>query len=47
MPCVLVEVSFIDHHREGKRLASEAYQDLLAKALLKGVENFLKEQNLS
>jgi N-acetylmuramoyl-L-alanine amidase len=47
MPCVLVEVSFIDHSREGKRLLSEAYQKLLAQALLKGVKDFLKEQNLS
>jgi N-acetylmuramoyl-L-alanine amidase len=37
MPCILVEVSFIDHPIEGKRLGSTKYQDLLSTAIYEGI----------
>jgi N-acetylmuramoyl-L-alanine amidase len=40
MPCVLAEVSFIDHPLEGKRLAEKRYRRLIAQALYEGVRNF-------
>lgn len=45
MPCVLVEVSFIDHQVEGKLLADKKYQKLIAKALYEGVLKFLVRSN--
>jgi N-acetylmuramoyl-L-alanine amidase len=45
MPCVLVEVSFIDHHVEGVRLASPAYQKLVAEGLYQGILSYFKNQN--
>lgn len=41
MPCVLVEVSFIDHKKEGKLLADPKYQKLIAAALYEGVIKFI------
>lgn len=40
MPCILTEVSFIDHPLEGKRLGDERYQVLIAQALYEGVRAF-------
>jgi N-acetylmuramoyl-L-alanine amidase len=40
MPCVLVEVSFIDHPMEGKRLSDRKYQKLVAQSLYQGVRNY-------
>ena len=42
MPCVLVEVSFIDHPEEGKRLISERYQRLVANGIYDGVLKYLQ-----
>lgn len=42
MPCVLVEVSFIDHKLEGLLLADKRYQKLIAEALYKGIVKFLE-----
>lgn len=44
MPCVLVEVSFIDHPMEGKRLGDKRYQRLIAQALYEGVKNFFAKR---
>ena len=41
MPCVLAEVSFIDHPFEGKLLADKKYQKLIAEALYEGIVRFL------
>jgi N-acetylmuramoyl-L-alanine amidase len=41
MPCVLVETAFLTHPDEGRRLATEAYQDLVAEGLYAGVARFL------
>jgi N-acetylmuramoyl-L-alanine amidase len=41
VPAVLVELGFVNHPVEGPRLASEAYQRLLAEALAEGIETFL------
>ena len=40
MPCVLAEVSFIDHPVEGRRLADRKYQKLVALALYQGIKEF-------
>ncbi len=40
MPCVLVEISFIDHPVEGRRLADRKYQKLVALALFQGIRDF-------
>ncbi len=40
MPCVLVEVSFIDHKVEGVRLSKSEYRDYLAQGIVFGVKNY-------
>lgn len=40
MPCVLSEISFIDHPVEGRRLGEERYQKLIAQALYEGIRKF-------
>ncbi len=40
MPAVLVEVGFITHPREAKRLMNKKYQKTLAKGLANGVERY-------
>ncbi len=47
MPCVLVEVSFIDHPLEGKRLGERRYQHLIAQSLYEGVQAYFahREKN--
>lgn len=42
MPCILVEVAFIDQAEEGKRLADRRYQRLIAEGLFRGIDSFLK-----
>jgi N-acetylmuramoyl-L-alanine amidase len=41
MPAILVETSFLSHPEEEKRLASDKYQEEVAKAIAQGVEEFL------
>ena len=43
-PAVLVEVGFISHPEEGKRLEQPHYQAKLAEAIAKGVQIFWEEQ---
>ena len=40
MPSVLVEVGYISHKREGRRINTKAYQKLIAKGIAKGVESY-------
>ena len=42
MPCVLLEVSFIDHKVEGQRLISREYQHLIALAVFDGITAYLE-----
>lgn len=42
-PAVLVEVGFISHPEEGKRLNDTAYQQKLASAIAAGVKRFLEQ----
>ncbi|MFP2900644.1 N-acetylmuramoyl-L-alanine amidase [Corallococcus sp. 4LFB] len=44
MPAILVETSFLSHAEEEKRLASERYQDEVAKNIVLGVEEFLGDR---
>lgn len=47
MPCVLVEVSFLTHAREGPRLAQPSYQDAIAEGLLHGIERFVENSRMA
>ncbi len=42
-PAVLVEVGYISHPREGRRLQDERYQDQIALAISEGARAFLSE----
>lgn len=42
-PAILVEVGYISHPEEGKRLAQKAYQDKLARAIAEGVKSFVEQ----
>lgn len=44
MPAILVETSFLSHPEEEMRLASEAYQNVLARSIAQGVEAFLGDR---
>lgn len=44
MPAILVETSFLSHTEDEKRLASERYQDEVAKSIVLGVEEFLGDR---
>ncbi len=41
IPSILVETAFISNPEEEKRLVNPAYQDKMARAILKGIEHFL------
>jgi N-acetylmuramoyl-L-alanine amidase len=47
MPCVLVEVSFLSHATEGKRLKTKKYQDLLARGIAQGVQDYARKTQLT
>ncbi|HEX8439545.1 N-acetylmuramoyl-L-alanine amidase [Archangium sp.] len=44
MPAILVETAFLSHPEEEKRLASEKYQDDVARAIAHGVDDFIGER---
>ncbi|NNB98093.1 N-acetylmuramoyl-L-alanine amidase [Corallococcus exiguus] len=44
MPAILVETSFLSHAEDEKRLASERFQDEVAKNIVLGVEEFLGDR---
>lgn len=43
MPSILVEASFISNPRECKRLMTESYQNHVARAILGGIEDYIRE----
>jgi len=43
IPSILVETAFISNPREEKRLRTNAYQEKIAKALMKGVKDYFKD----
>jgi len=43
-PSVLIEVGYISHSKERKRLFSAEYQNLLAKGIAEGIENYLRNR---
>lgn len=45
MPCVLVEVSFMDHPVEGRRLIDRRYQKIVADALYRGIRGFFEHSS--
>lgn len=44
MPCVLAEVSFIDHKIQGPRLATREYQQIIAESLFKAIINYFEQR---
>ncbi|WP_434087691.1 N-acetylmuramoyl-L-alanine amidase family protein [Campylobacter vulpis] len=40
MPAILLEIGYITHPNEGERIANKSFQDLLAKGIADGVENY-------
>ena len=42
-PAILCEVGYISHPEEGTKLALGAYQDLIAKAIGRGIKDFLAQ----
>jgi N-acetylmuramoyl-L-alanine amidase len=47
MPCVLVEMSFLTHPMEGRRLASDPYQAAVAEGLYAGIAAYLADDRHS
>lgn len=45
MPCVLVEVSFIDHPIEGRRLSDPRYQNMIAEGIFSGIRKYLAKKD--
>ncbi len=45
-PAILVELGFISNPDEGSKLATEAYQELLAQAIAQGIIDFLTQGGL-
>jgi len=43
-PSILVEVGYISHPKERKRLFSPRYQELIAKGIAEGVQNYLNNR---
>ncbi|MFK0399215.1 N-acetylmuramoyl-L-alanine amidase, partial [Campylobacter jejuni] len=41
MTAILIEIGYITHPNEGKRIANKAFQDLLVKGIAGGVESYL------
>jgi N-acetylmuramoyl-L-alanine amidase len=46
IPSVLVETAFISNHREEQKLRDPAYQDKVANAVFKGIQQWLKKNPL-
>ena len=44
MPCILVEVSFIDNDLEGKRLATEKYRGMIAESIFEGIVDYYEDK---
>jgi N-acetylmuramoyl-L-alanine amidase len=44
MPSVLIETGFVTHATEGRRLASDKYQDEVARSIAQGVLRFVEER---
>jgi N-acetylmuramoyl-L-alanine amidase len=42
-PAILVEIGYISHPEEGRRLGDPTYQEALARALAEGVKDFLAQ----
>lgn len=40
MPAILIEIGYITHPSEGKRIANKSFQDILVKGIADGVENY-------
>ena len=40
MPSVLVEVGYVSHPQEGRRIATKSYQKLISKGIAEGIESY-------
>ncbi|MEE9567500.1 MAG: N-acetylmuramoyl-L-alanine amidase, partial [Desulfobacteria bacterium] len=43
MPCILVEVAFITNPGECRRLNTAGYQDDIAEAIVKGIQQYMED----
>jgi len=43
-PSILVEVGYISHPTERKKLFMPSYQDILSKGIVEGIDNYLKQR---
>jgi N-acetylmuramoyl-L-alanine amidase len=43
MPCIMVECSFISNPIEARRLASPAYQEMVATGIVNGIRSYIKQ----
>ena len=46
MPSILIEVGYITHPTEGRRITTRAYQKLIAKAIAEGIDVYFEKNNL-
>jgi len=46
MPSILIEVGYITHPIEGRRITTRAYQKLIAKAIAEGIDAYFEKNNL-
>jgi len=46
MPSILVEISFISNRDEERRLATNKYRDMIAKAIAKGIDKYISKSTL-
>jgi N-acetylmuramoyl-L-alanine amidase len=46
-PAILIETGFVSNAEEGPRLATDAYQDTLARAIAEGIVQFLNQGTLA
>jgi len=42
MPCILIEMGFLDHPVEGRRLGNRSYREIVAAGIGQGIENYLR-----
>jgi N-acetylmuramoyl-L-alanine amidase len=40
MPCTLLELLFVDHHMDAKRLAQPKFRERAARAIVRGIASF-------
>jgi N-acetylmuramoyl-L-alanine amidase len=47
MPSILVEIGYITNSTENKRLGTDAYLNRVAAGIVKGIDSYIKDLNLT